>query len=197
MFSYFCLFPFSKVSAWYSFFDSADLVEALQVIIGKRYLKSLQNGRNRCDVCYFLIFVRVFLLESKRYILSLLRGSKIWYYFVFYSVVIVYRGPAVCSLLCSEGTKDSIVRVSVDRREVLFSRLVSNLATLFWSLCYKIRASQSLKALTSCFGNRKLDSFSAFPVFNLGLHLRPTTSSSMGLLKEHGESCCLSAVATW
>nr|XP_025123937.1 IQ domain-containing protein M [Bubalus bubalis]XP_025123938.1 IQ domain-containing protein M [Bubalus bubalis] len=32
---------------------------------------------------------------------------------------------------------------------------------------------------------RKLDSFSAFPVFNLGLHLRPMTSSSMGQLKEH------------
>ncbi|XP_059732220.1 IQ domain-containing protein M isoform X3 [Bos taurus] len=32
---------------------------------------------------------------------------------------------------------------------------------------------------------RKLDSFSAFPVFNLGLHFRPTTSSSMGQLKEH------------
>ncbi|XDA85116.1 hypothetical protein R6Z07F_014893 [Ovis aries] len=31
---------------------------------------------------------------------------------------------------------------------------------------------------------RKLDSFSAFPVFNFDLHLRPMTSSSMGQLKE-------------
>ncbi|XP_070330879.1 IQ domain-containing protein M isoform X2 [Odocoileus virginianus] len=32
---------------------------------------------------------------------------------------------------------------------------------------------------------RKLDSFSAFPIINLGLHLRPKTSSSVGQLKEH------------
>ncbi|XP_059779924.1 IQ domain-containing protein M [Balaenoptera ricei] len=32
---------------------------------------------------------------------------------------------------------------------------------------------------------RMVDSFCAFPIINLGLHLRPMTSSSMGLLKEN------------
>ncbi|XP_057582941.1 IQ domain-containing protein M [Hippopotamus amphibius kiboko] len=76
-----------------------------------------------------------------------------------------------------KGSIDLIVK-----EQVKLGKIVTNIESVSKKM-EKEKQQHHVKA-------RRMDSFSAFPIINLGLHLRPMTSSSVGLLKENDRALC-------